>query len=104
MYPQGERIGSMKGMLGILLGAILIFVLSCALEKTVVVENEDVPLVSKEELKSKLESPDVVIVDVRTEEQWKHSNLMIPGAIHEDPKTVEARIEMYARNKTYIFY
>ncbi len=43
-----------------------------------------VPRMTKEELKSLLGNPDVIIVDVRVDEEWKESKWKIQGAVRED--------------------
>jgi hypothetical protein len=65
---------------------------------------EDVPLMTKEQLKAMLGDKDLIILDVRTNEQWNHSDLKILGAIHEDPEKVEGWVEKYPKDKTLVFY
>jgi len=43
-----------------------------------------VPRMTKEELKSLLGNPDVIILDVRESGDWKESKWKIPGAVRED--------------------
>ncbi len=42
---------------------------------------DDVPVLSKEELKEKLGSADLLILDVRSEKQWDESEFKLPGAV-----------------------
>jgi hypothetical protein len=64
----------------------------------------DIPRITKEELREKLTDPDVVILDVRLEQQWKSSKLKIVGAIHENPAAVESWAGKYPKDKTIVLY
>jgi ribosomal protein L31E len=59
---------------------------------------------TKEELRAKLGSPDVVIVDARLGKDWKASEEKIPGAIRVDLAEVESLASKYAKDQTLIFY
>jgi hypothetical protein len=41
---------------------------------------------TKEELKSLLGNPGIIVVDVRIADDWKRSDSKIKGAIREDPE------------------
>ena len=60
--------------------------------------------ISREEVKAILGRPDVVILDVRIEEEWKKSEWKIRGAIHQDPEKIREWSNHYPKEKTYIFY
>ena len=62
------------------------------------------PRMTKEQLKSKLGSPDLVVLDIRLEEQWKFSNRKIPGAVHENPSVPSTWMDKYPKDKTLVFY
>ena len=64
----------------------------------------EVPRITKEQLKEMLGKPDVLIFDCRLAEQWKYSDQLIPGAIHEDPMTVESWAGKYDKNKKIVIY
>lgn len=66
--------------------------------------SEDIPRITKEELKEKLGSPNVVIVDVRVGKDWKSSEFKIKGAVRGDPKDVKSWAGKYAKEKTLVFY
>jgi len=51
-----------------------------------------------------LESPDLTLIDVRVEDQWKFSNRKIPGAVHENPEVVLNWVEKYPKGNTIVFY
>jgi hypothetical protein len=65
----------------------------------------EVPRITKEELRSLLGNPDVIIVDVRLDDQWKESKWKIRGAVREDPeKDINAWADKYPKDKTLVFY
>lgn len=59
---------------------------------------------TKEQLKPKLGSEDLVIIDIRLDEQWRFSNRKIPGAVHENPAVPSAWMDKYPKDKTLVFY
>ncbi len=61
----------------------------------------DVPRITKEELKSMLGNPDVVILDVRGRQA---SGRKIKGAVWEDSKDVESWADKYPKDKTLVLY
>lgn len=64
-----------------------------------------VPRITKEELKPMLGKPDVIILDVRSAQDWKESEWKIKGAIREDRKEEDdAWIDKYPKDKTIILY
>ena len=65
---------------------------------------EKAPRMTKEQLKAKLGSPDLVVLDIRLEEQWKFSNRKIPGAAHENPSIPSTWMDKYSKDKTIVFY
>ncbi len=64
----------------------------------------EVPRMTKDELKSMLGNPDLVIIDVRTQSDWKNSDFKIQGAIREDPDSVKSWAGKYPKNKTLVLY
>ena len=65
---------------------------------------EEVPRISKEELRTLLGNPDVIIIDVRLSGDLADSDSKIKRAIHEDPRNVEAWMSKYPKDKTLVFY
>jgi rhodanese-related sulfurtransferase len=63
-----------------------------------------VPLITAEELKAKLGSPDLTILDVRRAAHWNASDRKIVGAVREDPEAVESWAGKYAKEKTLLLY
>jgi len=62
------------------------------------------PRMTKEELKSKLKEPDLVIIDVRLEDEWKKAQSKIAGAVREDPEKPGSWVDKYPKDKTFVFY
>lgn len=63
------------------------------------------PRMTKEELKSALGNPAVIVVDVRLESEWKITRWKIKGAVREDPeKDIDSWAGKYAKDKTLVFY
>jgi len=67
--------------------------------------DDGVPKMTKEELKSLLGNPDLVVVDVRVSSEWKKSEHKIKGAVREDPeKAIDSWADKYPKDKTLVFY
>jgi rhodanese-related sulfurtransferase len=66
--------------------------------------SQEVPRISKEDLKELLGRPDVVIVDVRTGSDWNDSPVKVKGAVREEPDKVDSWIEKYPKDKTLVLY
>jgi len=65
---------------------------------------QEVPKITKEEVKGMLDNAEVIIVDVRLGKDWDGSKLKIKGAIREDPRKVSSWIDKYPKDKTLVFY
>ena len=64
----------------------------------------DIPRITKDQLMEKLADPEIIILDVRPEQQWKGTKLKIVGAIHEDPTAIESWAGKYPKDKTIVLY
>jgi hypothetical protein len=63
------------------------------------------PRMTKEELKSLLGNPEVIVFDVRIGDEWKKSDKKIKGAVREDPeKDFKVWALNYPKDKMIIFY
>lgn len=62
----------------------------------------DIQRITIRELQSMMGKKDVVILDVRPQEQWENSSKKIPGAVHEDPANVATWAEKYPKEDTMI--
>lgn len=65
---------------------------------------DDIPRMTREELVPLLGSPDVIVIDVRSNPDWLGSNVKIKGAVREDPAKLATWIEKYPKDKTLVFY
>jgi len=65
---------------------------------------EDVPRITKDELKAQLGDPDLIILDVQTQSDWKASVRKIKGAIRENPSEFASWADKYAKEKTLVLY
>jgi hypothetical protein len=68
------------------------------------VASDDVPRMSKEELKGLLGSADVIILDVRTSRDTEDSTSTIKGAIREDPQAFDTWADTYPKDKTLVLF
>ncbi len=80
--------------------SIIVILLSC----TTVRSTTDVSRISKDELKAKLGSPGIVLIDVRTESDWRVSDEKIVGALRRDPDAVDTWSASLPKNKEIILY
>ena len=63
-----------------------------------------VPWMAKEELRARLGSQDLSILDVRKKPDWDTSSRKIRGAIHEDYERLKEWAGKYSRDKTLVLY
>jgi len=64
-----------------------------------------VPRITKEEVESLIGNPDLIILDVRSAQDWKDSEWKIKGAIHEDRKgELSTWMDKYQKDKTLVLY
>jgi rhodanese-related sulfurtransferase len=63
-----------------------------------------VATMTTDELRAKLDSPEVVIVDVRLGKDWKASESKIKGAIRVEAEAIETLANTYSKDKTVVFY
>jgi rhodanese-related sulfurtransferase len=64
----------------------------------------DVPRMTKEDLKAKLGTPDLLIVDIRVGTDWKASEVKIKGAVRGDPQNIESWAKPYPKDTTFVLY
>ena len=63
-----------------------------------------VGIMTKEELKEKLDSPDLVILDVRTGRDWTSSEFKIQGAVRANPREFDTWSNQHDTAKTLVLY
>ncbi|MRR33656.1 hypothetical protein EG829_03010 [bacterium] len=64
----------------------------------------EAPRMSKEELKTLLGSPDLVLIDVRYGKDWSDTDRKITGAVRGEPKQFDLWREKYPKTKTLVLY
>lgn len=64
----------------------------------------DIPRMTKEDLKAKLDTPHLVIVDVRAGTDWKASEMKIKGAVRGDPQDIESWAKQFPKDTTFVVY
>ena len=80
----------------ILMTVLFLWVTAC--------ESPRVPAMSKEELKSVLGDPSLVIVDVRSAADWNGEERKIKGSLRVDPSLADSLMKTYSKDKTFVFY
>jgi hypothetical protein len=87
--------------------AVLIILLSGFAQAALAAEAgltvDTVPRITKEELKARMGSPDLVILDVRSAYDLDSSKVKIKGSIREDPYKLGTWINKYPKEKTIVF-
>jgi len=83
---------------------VVVLSLGVVLSMVVPAMSQEVPRISKEDLKEMLGKPDVVIVDVRTGSDWNASTVKVKGAVREEADKVDSWVEKYPKDKTLVFY
>ena len=90
----------MKRVSLVALFGVLVVLIACPNVQSV----KDVPRVSKEEVKAKLGSPDLVLLDVRSRNDWESSGEKIAGAVRMDPGNVDSWAGTLPRHKEIVLY
>jgi hypothetical protein len=78
--------------------------LQTALNAETVSGLENVPRMTREQLKAQLGNSGFVIIDVRSTHDWEESNTKIKGAIRENPSRLDTWVNNYPKDKTIILY
>jgi 3-mercaptopyruvate sulfurtransferase SseA len=96
----------MKERLAFVAGALLVAAAAgCGMAAfTSKAKTFNVPMLSVEELKARLGSPDLTIIDVRLAEHWEKSRVKIPGAIHEEAEEVASWSKKYPKTADIVLY
>lgn len=63
-----------------------------------------IPTVTKDELKAMLDSPDLVLLDVRLGRDWSSSQFKIKGADRLAKNDIDAALNSYDKQKTVVLY
>jgi hypothetical protein len=93
----------MKNALGkmMLVAAMSVIIGACSLGSMATAE---IPLMTTDELRSRLDKPDTVILDVRTGSDWTSSDQKISGAVRSDPKEFNKWSNIYPQKDTIVIY
>jgi hypothetical protein len=92
----------MKKGISLMLRTTIILALVASLAINAVAAS--VPRITKEQLRSMLDNPELIIVDVRTGKDWKASEYKIKGAVRVNPREVESWASQQSESKTFVFY
>lgn len=65
---------------------------------------EEAPRMTRETLKAAMASNDLVILDVRAEDDWNASEFKITGAVRVDPDNVDAWAKNLSKEKIAVLY
>ena len=65
---------------------------------------DDTHAMTKEQLLPLLGKPDVIIIDVSSNEGWDSRDKKIPGALREEPMKFESWMNKYPKDKTIVLY
>ncbi len=65
---------------------------------------EQVPRLTKEQVKDMLGRADVVIVDIRYIKQFEESDRKLPGAVFVQPDGFDEFVKSHPKDKTYVLY
>jgi len=66
---------------------------------------EQVPRLTKEQVRGMLGKPDVVIVDARYIKQYEESDRKLPGAVFVEPEKIDDFVRSHPKkDDTYILY
>lgn len=87
--------------------AVLLLLLGCSVAFVAEVPTalaEDVPRMTKEQLAEKMGDANLVVIDVRTDKDWKGSEAKIKGAMRQDPKDVKEWAARLDQGKRYVLY
>lgn len=79
-------------------------VLAVIITAGVTVSAADYGMMSKEELKNDMENGEVIILDVRSGNDWSSSEFKIKGAHRADPKQFKSWVSNYPKDKKIILY
>ena len=80
------------------------FLSSPAVSREAELSISDAPRAMKEQVKDLLGKPDFFLLDVRPNEQWRATQVKLPGAVHEDPEEVKSWASGYPKDAKIVTY
>ena len=66
--------------------------------------SDTAPLMEPEQLKAKLDQPEIVILDVRIVSDWRKSDRKISGATRVDPHDVSSWSDKFPKDSLVVVY
>ncbi|MBW2201438.1 MAG: rhodanese-like domain-containing protein [Deltaproteobacteria bacterium] len=84
--------------------SILIIFIVMGLFFAVTLNAENIPRVTKEQLRGLFDKSDLIILDVRTSKDWKVSEYKIQGAERAAPGDFNSWVNKYPKDKTIVLY
>ena len=93
----------MKNVLGKMMSvaAMSVIIGACSLAS---MSAEEPRLMTTGELRSRLDKPDTVILDVRAGSDWTSSDQKISGAVRSNPKEFSKWSNIYPKKDTIVLY
>jgi predicted sulfurtransferase len=88
----------------LMLAVLLLLAASSACAGVTKIATKEVPRMSVDELNSRLNDPAVVVIDVRSSDDWNKSQAKIKGAVRETGENVPAWAPGYSKDKTIVLY
>ena len=83
----------------------VVTVLGFLLPALVFAANDSVPRITKEELKTKMDKgQDIIVLDVRTESSYSGSKVKIKGSLRISPDEIEAKYKDLPQDREIITY
>jgi rhodanese-related sulfurtransferase len=85
---------------------IMLFVagMAAAITAAPAAAQQDVPRMTVETLAGMLDSPDLVIVDARSGQDWNASEFKIQGAVRPDQSQLDSWEAQFGLDKTLVIY
>jgi hypothetical protein len=83
---------------------VTLAVIGCHRGVRPVEELEDIPRMTKEDLRAKLGEPMIAIIDVRYTPNWKKSDRKIASAVREDPMELGSWTDRYSKDHILVLY
>lgn len=91
-------------MIGKICSALATSLLILCLFSTMAFAQAAVSRMTKEQLKTQLDDPQTVVVDVRSGRDWTSSKQKIKGALRVEMRNLTLAIQTYDKDKTLVFY
>ncbi len=101
---MGEFSKNINSLEGLFMKKFIVFLLFILLTSSTTVLASGVKTINKDELKAMLESPELVVLDVRTGRDWSSSEFKIKGAIRMTGKEVDMIASQHSKDKTLVLY